>query len=175
MLSWLCWAACLFSSLCHKLLIAQPNWELTAAAGSLCSQKDVEVYRNLGALLHVKGQWREAEENYRMALSLSPDDRTTLTNLQRLHQLLASKKGQKTGTASRHPSESWLIHFNHAFIQIAFPPFTMLRYRTARCVVSFCCRPLSMRPFFCIRNLIKHTEQHCYWSHVISVLIHEPI
>lgn len=54
------------------------------------------VYRNLGALLHVKGQWREAEDNYQLALRLVPDDRITLTNLKRLHQLLASKVAGQT-------------------------------------------------------------------------------
>ena len=57
--------------------------------------QDVTVYRNLGALLHVKGQWREAEDNYQLALRLVPDDRITLTNLKRLHQLVASKVGNK--------------------------------------------------------------------------------
>lgn len=68
----------------------------------------MEVYRNLGALLHIKGLWKEAEENYRTALTLSPDDRTTLTNLQRLHQLMASKgllkPSLKAGT--KHLTES---------------------------------------------------------------------
>lgn len=54
-------------------------------------QQDVTVYRNLGALLHVKGQWREAEDNYQLALRLVPNDRVTLTNLNRLHQLVAAR------------------------------------------------------------------------------------
>ena len=71
------------------------------------NSQDVTVYRNLGALLHVKGQWSEAEDNYQLALRLVPDDRVTLTNLNRLHQLLASKVGQqavKNGSNASNPS-----------------------------------------------------------------------
>ena len=74
------------------------------------NSQDVTVYRNLGALLHVKGQWSEAEDHYQLALRLVPDDRVTLTNLNRLHQLLASKvqsNGQqavKNGSNASNPS-----------------------------------------------------------------------
>ena len=67
-------------------------------------KQDVEVYRNLGALLHVKGEWKEAEENYRTALNLSPNDGATLTNLQRLHQLLAKKTGASSSNANSSSS-----------------------------------------------------------------------
>lgn len=76
----------------------------------LLVKQDVTVYRNLGALLHVKGEWREAEDNYQLALRIAPDDRVTITNLNRLHQLMSSRSkvaGQKSNTTPiRHPTES---------------------------------------------------------------------
>lgn len=64
------------------------------------------VYRNLGALLHIKGQWREAEDNYQLALRLVPDDRITLTNLNRLHQLLADRNKSQQSTSSNISNNS---------------------------------------------------------------------
>lgn len=64
------------------------------------------VYRNLGALLHIKGQWREAEDNYQLALRLVPDDRITLTNLNRLHQLLAGRNKSQQSSSSNISNNS---------------------------------------------------------------------
>ena len=82
------------SSAIRALNFAQLKAEYTPCS-LFNTLQDVTVYRNLGALLHIKGRWREAEDNYRLALQLVPDDRTTLTNLKRLHQLLASKAARQ--------------------------------------------------------------------------------
>ena len=68
--------------------------------------QDITVYRNLGAMLHVKGQWQEAEDNYQQALQLVPEDRVTLINLKRLHQLMAAKGVIRHQQSSPFPSES---------------------------------------------------------------------
>ena len=59
--------------------------------------QDVTVYRNLGAMLHVNGKYQEAEYNYRQALRLAPDDRVTLINLKRLHQLMTANNSSSGG------------------------------------------------------------------------------
>ena len=57
-------------------------------------------------MLHVKGQWQEAEDNYQQALQLVPEDRVTLINLKRLHQLMAAKGVVRHQQSSPFPSES---------------------------------------------------------------------
>lgn len=43
---------------------------------------------NLGAILHLNGRLREAEENYLRALQLKPDDAITQSNLRKLRNIM---------------------------------------------------------------------------------------
>jgi len=78
--------------------------------------QDITVYRNLGAMLHVKGLWQEAEDNYQQALQLVPEDRVTLINLKRLHQLMAAKGVVRQQQSSPFPSESWSNFYHNQMI-----------------------------------------------------------
>ena len=60
--------------------------------------QDETVCRNLGAMLHVNGMYQEVEYNYRQALRLAPDDRVTLINLKRLHQLMTANNSSSGGS-----------------------------------------------------------------------------
>ena len=48
----------------------------------------MQSHRNLGAILHLTGQLREAEAAYLTALRLSPGDHVTEVNLARLHNVM---------------------------------------------------------------------------------------
>lgn len=50
---------------------------------------------NLGAILHLNGKLKEAEENYLLALQLKPDDVITQSNLRKLWNIM-EKQGLKT-------------------------------------------------------------------------------
>ncbi|ENN78971.1 hypothetical protein YQE_04572, partial [Dendroctonus ponderosae] len=50
--------------------------------------EDSRVHTNLGAMLHLNGKYKEAENSYKKALKLHPDDETTLTNLHRLYGIM---------------------------------------------------------------------------------------
>lgn len=50
---------------------------------------------NLGAILHLNGKLKEAEENYLHALQLKPDDVITQSNLRKLWNIM-EKQGLKT-------------------------------------------------------------------------------
>ena len=52
--------------------------------------QDITSQRNLGAILHLMGRFREARSHYEAALELVPGDPQTLTNLQRLKALTAA-------------------------------------------------------------------------------------
>ena len=49
-------------------------------------------------MLHVNGMYQEVEYNYRKALRLAPDDRVTLINLKRLHQLMTANNSSSGGS-----------------------------------------------------------------------------
>ena len=46
---------------------------------------------NLGAMLHLVGNFSEAEEHYLAALRLRPHDRATVINIQRLHRAMVAR------------------------------------------------------------------------------------
>jgi len=50
---------------------------------------------NLGAILHLNGKLKQAEENYLLALQLKPDDVITQSNLRKLWNIM-EKQGLKT-------------------------------------------------------------------------------
>ncbi|KAG8226446.1 hypothetical protein J437_LFUL003438, partial [Ladona fulva] len=56
---------------------------------------------NLGAFLHLVGEYEEAEKCYKTALQLKPGDQLTLNNLQRLH----AKKSSHSKVISRNTSK----------------------------------------------------------------------
>ncbi|KAF0770552.1 protein O-mannosyl-transferase TMTC2-like [Aphis craccivora] len=49
---------------------------------------DASSHSNLGAMLHLNGKHREALSSYQNALRISPDDQTTLDNLNKLRNVL---------------------------------------------------------------------------------------
>ena len=48
-------------------------------------------HMNLGALLHLRGKLTEAEAEYIQAWTLRPGDQATLTNIQRLHNMMRAR------------------------------------------------------------------------------------
>jgi Flp pilus assembly protein TadD len=56
--------------------------------------QDPSAHMNLGAMLHLVGKLKEAEDRYFSALKLNPGDSATKTNIQRLHNIMR-KKGMK--------------------------------------------------------------------------------
>ena len=52
--------------------------------------QDASSHSNLGAMLHLNGKYEEAEEAYKEALRLEPNDITTITNLKKLKNLVAT-------------------------------------------------------------------------------------
>lgn len=53
----------------------------------VCPQ-DASSHSNLGAMLHLNGKHREALSSYQNALRISPNDQTTLDNLNKLRNVL---------------------------------------------------------------------------------------
>lgn len=53
---------------------------------------------NLGAMLHLVGELKEAEKHYLIAHELNPSDESTKTNLKRLHNVMRGR-----GMAIREP------------------------------------------------------------------------
>ncbi|CAG0923838.1 unnamed protein product [Notodromas monacha] len=69
------------------------NGEIEAAEDD-SGASDAASHMNLGAMLHLNGKYEEAERSYVKSLELRPNDATTLTNLERLHNLF-EKRGIK--------------------------------------------------------------------------------
>jgi Flp pilus assembly protein TadD len=67
----------------------------------ILSLQDAGSHMNLGAMLHLNGKFVEAEESYLKSLELRPGDPTTLTNLERLHNLFSKHGINKTGMKQR--------------------------------------------------------------------------
>ena len=56
---------------------------------------DTEPYLNLGAILHLRGKLREAEEHYIRAYTINPHQHNIKVNIQRLHNIMR-KNNMKT-------------------------------------------------------------------------------
>ena len=54
--------------------------------------QDPSAHMNLGAMLHLVGKLKEAENHYLTAWSLNPGDPSTRTNLERLHNIMRAKR-----------------------------------------------------------------------------------
>ncbi|XP_060851447.1 protein O-mannosyl-transferase TMTC2-like [Rhopalosiphum padi] len=95
------------SQLVEAVALEPEDYDLTVTAATALRQAGVslraeEMYRkaailrpqdasshsNLGAMLHLNGKHREALTSYQNALRISPDDRTTLDNLNKLRNVL---------------------------------------------------------------------------------------
>ena len=59
------------------------------------------AHMNLGAMLHFNGKLAEAEQSYKTALKLKPDDHVTQGNLKKLQNLMKKTSDTISGASRR--------------------------------------------------------------------------
>ena len=83
---------CIFNNLDRLLCVGIGIFPTDQSFFAFYIMQDPSAHMNLGAMLHLVGKLKEAENHYLTAWSLNPGDPSTRTNLERLHNIMRAKR-----------------------------------------------------------------------------------